>query len=392
MDHSQQDEFLMFLDENRQPSILPKGLNAYLVNKESKEEINIRQARVFIGRKNCDVNIVDDTVSEKHATIGFFDGFFFLIDLKSKNKTFLNNQNVVESILCDGDEIQIGSVSLIFHVSGTVDTGHSIINAKSPTVGQILGVMFETDTDTFFDETQIAISDKQAEVAQASLVEIVLHQKTGSNIGRVVKFLQSEVLIGRGHGDLPVKDADVSKKHAVIETFGTDQVFIKDLDSTNGTFVNGKKTKRAQIGSGDEIKIGNTEFLLKVGDVHQPTKKRMPSECLVKLKVVSGQMLGKVFDVGAGTWIIGSENVDINIKDSWIEKRHAKLKIAPERYALEDLSVKSGTFVNKKKVQKCVISSGDLITLGRSQIKIETLGEDDQSVTSALAKVGLGLK
>jgi pSer/pThr/pTyr-binding forkhead associated (FHA) protein len=35
---------------------------------------------------------------------------------------------------------------------------------------------------------------------------------------------------------------------------------VQDLDSTNGTFVNGKRIDRAHIGSGDRLRVGRIEL------------------------------------------------------------------------------------------------------------------------------------
>ena len=49
----------------------------------------------------------------------------------------------------------------------------------------------------------------------------------------------------------------VSRRHAKITVTG-DQIFIQDLGSTNGTFVNGEKIKRARLQEGDRILIGTS--------------------------------------------------------------------------------------------------------------------------------------
>lgn len=49
----------------------------------------------------------------------------------------------------------------------------------------------------------------------------------------------------------------VSRRHAKI-TVGNDQVFIQDLGSTNGTFVNGEKIKRSRLNEGDRVLIGTS--------------------------------------------------------------------------------------------------------------------------------------
>ncbi|MEW6518151.1 MAG: FHA domain-containing protein [Thermodesulfobacteriota bacterium] len=70
-------------------------------------------------------------------------------------------------------------------------------------------------------------------------------------------------LIGRGReADLVLPDPAVSHRHALLE--GTDdQVWIKDLESTNGVWVNGSRiSARTSLHPGDFIQLGQLKFLL----------------------------------------------------------------------------------------------------------------------------------
>jgi len=68
----------------------------------------------------------------------------------------------------------------------------------------------------------------------------------------------SEIIIGRSSDlDMVLVEDMVSRKHAKIVTQG-DQVLIMDLGSTNGTFVNGERIKKARLKEGDRILIGTS--------------------------------------------------------------------------------------------------------------------------------------
>lgn len=60
--------------------------------------------------------------------------------------------------------------------------------------------------------------------------------------------------------DIVVPDHNVSRQHAEIRVEGGVH-WLVDLDSTNGTLVNGKKVKRVQLDSGDRIELGSTELV-----------------------------------------------------------------------------------------------------------------------------------
>src|SRR5580704_16348223 len=75
-----------------------------------------------------------------------------------------------------------------------------------------------------------------------------------------------QILIGRSSDlDMVLVEDMVSRKHARISMQG-DQIWIEDLGSTNGTFVNGEKIKRARLKEGDRVLIGTSILKVIAGD------------------------------------------------------------------------------------------------------------------------------
>ena len=73
---------------------------------------------------------------------------------------------------------------------------------------------------------------------------------------RVFEINKDRVIIGRGEdADLMLPNISVSRHHAEVSING-DQAYIKDLDSSNGTVLNGKRVQHAELSSGDEIVLG----------------------------------------------------------------------------------------------------------------------------------------
>jgi len=71
----------------------------------------------LIGRSTtCDVQIFDPKVSRKHMLIRFGNGAFFAQDQESSRGTVVNGERVMAQRLHDGDRIDLGDTSLIFHV------------------------------------------------------------------------------------------------------------------------------------------------------------------------------------------------------------------------------------------------------------------------------------
>src|SRR3954470_18075533 len=80
--------------------------------------------------------------------------------------------------------------------------------------------------------------------------------------------LESELLIGRtseGFGSLN-GDPEISRRHAQISRTPEGRLYISDLGSTNGTFVNGERISgSAWLNPGDVVKLGQSTLKVSGG-------------------------------------------------------------------------------------------------------------------------------
>jgi HD-GYP domain-containing protein (c-di-GMP phosphodiesterase class II)/pSer/pThr/pTyr-binding forkhead associated (FHA) protein len=82
--------------------------------------------------------------------------------------------------------------------------------------------------------------------------------KTGPNKGRTFEIKEAPLTIGREDNQLiQILDQGVSRAHAEIFRLG-EMCFVRDLNSTNGTFVNDVKVTEELLKNGDELLIGTT--------------------------------------------------------------------------------------------------------------------------------------
>ncbi len=71
-----------------------------------------------------------------------------------------------------------------------------------------------------------------------------------------VQLTKDRTTLGRRpYNDIVIDNLAVSGEHAVLQMSGA-EVFLEDLNSTNGTYVNGKAIKKQQLGNGDTVEIG----------------------------------------------------------------------------------------------------------------------------------------
>ncbi len=92
----------------------------------------------------------------------------------------------------------------------------------------------------------------------------VLEIIEGPGAGRVFRLEGHPLVLGRRElCDIVLPDGGVSRRHARLEP-GGDGWVITDLNSTNGTFVNGERIKSKALSSGDSVKMGATLCVYKV--------------------------------------------------------------------------------------------------------------------------------
>jgi pSer/pThr/pTyr-binding forkhead associated (FHA) protein len=71
-----------------------------------------------------------------------------------------------------------------------------------------------------------------------------------------VQLTKDRTTLGRRpYNDVVIDNLAISGEHAVFQMTGSD-VFIEDLNSTNGTYVNGKAAKKQQLQNGDTVEVG----------------------------------------------------------------------------------------------------------------------------------------
>jgi hypothetical protein len=86
-------------------------------------------------------------------------------------------------------------------------------------------------------------------------------QLVQGNAPRLVQIQETDFTIGRsGRSQLRLNDSQVSGTHVRLR-FAQGAWFIQDQDSSNGTFVNGKKIKAQRLNDGDQIRLGEITYI-----------------------------------------------------------------------------------------------------------------------------------
>jgi pSer/pThr/pTyr-binding forkhead associated (FHA) protein len=193
-----------------------------------------------IGREvDNDVVLDSSHVSRRHAVIVWREGAFEIADLGSTNGTQVNGEPVTQShILRDSDVMRLYDVELTFYESGKA----------AP----------ELETDPDVRKTLIVPPD-------AARPRLII--SAGPQEGREFPIRPGKMVIGRATAkatcDIALQDRSISRPHAQIER-QDDCFMLTDLDSANGTLVNGKRVAEpTALQDGDVIVLGEMTLLFR---------------------------------------------------------------------------------------------------------------------------------
>jgi pSer/pThr/pTyr-binding forkhead associated (FHA) protein len=217
---------------------LPEGL---------EQEFELGKPVITIGRAMTnDIVLGDARVSRNHARIECGSGGCTLIDLGSSNGTRLNGNRVVQANLTPGDVIDLGSSSLHYLEAAPVDeSGMTIINS-------------DADLEASLDQATIAVS-----LNNTSSPRLVVH--TPERTWEISLDEFESIIIGRAASDeIYLDNPKVSRRHAQVMRKG-DQFILRDLGSTNGTWVKDKRIEEHRLVNGDVFRIGGAQIFFKSG-------------------------------------------------------------------------------------------------------------------------------
>ncbi len=88
---------------------------------------------------------------------------------------------------------------------------------------------------------------------------------SGEEAGKVLNVEKTVVTVGRSGCDLVVDDPELSRRHVRVEFNGTD-ISLKDLDSTNGTYVDDQRISEVALDNRSKFRVGSHEIALVITD------------------------------------------------------------------------------------------------------------------------------
>ena len=187
-----------------------------LYSSRRPRKIVCRLTNVFGREKGCDFYMGSSSVSRRHAILWHTGSCMMLADLQSRTGTRVNCRSVTAGEIRHKDELQLGRYRLTLNTESGQPTGESI-----PAEIEIGGLP----------------SNRPA-----------------------IRVAEPMVLCGsQADLDLRLRSSQVSAVHCIFvpTVWG---VFVRDLFSRSGTFVNGKKVVEERLSGGDHVRIGKFDL------------------------------------------------------------------------------------------------------------------------------------
>jgi pSer/pThr/pTyr-binding forkhead associated (FHA) protein len=210
------------------------------------QEFLLNKSLVTLGRATTnDIVLPGGRVSRNHAQIQCAENGIILTDLGSANGVWLNGQRIAETKIQPGDRIEIsGHVVEYLPLATDIGDEATVINSENELEMTLL---------------QMSVPSSLNDTSQARLV-IHAPDRTWE-----IPLDDDSPTIGRNTANNLVLDyAKVSRNHARIERKGS-AFILRDLQSTNGTYIGEARIEQHALENGDTFRIGPTRIVFKSG-------------------------------------------------------------------------------------------------------------------------------
>lgn len=306
---------------------------------EGRFQIAAGARPVILGRhKDATIRVKNPTVSRRHVRILWDDGRLKVLDQGSSAGTFLNGKRIKEGHASGGDLIVCGKL-----------------------------------------EVRVIAMESQATAATEGRWTICYQDVEGNVYRHPVGHGHPPVVLGRSQvADIRLRDGTVGRKHCRV-AWEDGELIATDLDSRNGTFINGERVRQRALAPGDELKCGSYPVRVEGpgstpedaayaewGDEWDADEEMSAPGWFLLYTDDSGHIsyesLGPRYRVLA---IGSSPDCEIHSDDRGAESDHAEVAWDEGILVVKDLQTEIGTYVNDRLVEEEeILRNGDVIACG----------------------------
>ena len=320
-----------------------------------------------------DIVLDDATVSRRHASISFHDGNFVMEDNESASGTLVEGMQATRTMLQSGSVLRLGETEMVFMESETAP-GPEATGAGAPPSPGAPG------------ETMVVQPPQEVVMAWLAVT-------TGPRKGQTHQLRIGDNSLGRGaENDMVIEDNAVSRSHAMVRV-RDDEMVLVDLGSRGGTKVAGQTLVGKSIASGGVVRIGQTTLNLVTVEAgaQAPGPVSSAAQTMVEQQgpgaggvmiVQSGPDAGKSFPLVQGDNAVGRDpGGEVVLSDDAVSRRHALIRNEQDKIIVFDLGSRTGTQVDGEPLRGHVLSAGETITLGSTELVLMQPGSGEGSAS-----------
>lgn len=223
---------------------------------------------------------------------------------------------------------------------------------------------------------------------------ITLTALSGPDAGSVFTLKNDVIVIGRSSAcDVMLHDGALGRRHSEIRHEGG-QVFLTDLGSVNGTFVNDQRERVTTciLKNRDEISFGKSRLRVEFSEQEEEASVSATAPVSASpqllLRVIQGKDRGRVFELQPGVkrFTVGrGQEANFVLEDRRVSRIHCTVERTPAGFLLMDEGSLNGTFVNDNPTRiSCIeLHGGDILRLSDTRIQVETFPLEDATVFAA---------
>lgn len=211
------------------------------------DEYSFEEGEFIVGRSHSgDIILPSDNVSRRHARLYTQGGRCFIEDLNSSNGVFVNGQRIHRPFeIVRAAQIKVGDYYL--HVEGA---GYGDPDPQREVARQ---------------QGAQAAYEMSPDPGGSAAIYGRLVGTSEPVLGQPYDLVRAMTLVGRGKDcAVTVIDPSMSRVHAKVGRDHDGDLFVEDLRSSNGTYVNDTRISRQKVDHGDRVRFGNVEFILEL--------------------------------------------------------------------------------------------------------------------------------
>jgi len=210
-------------------------------------------ATTRIGRsRDCDLVIDDGKISRSHATITANGRHILIEDLGSTNGTWVNGRRVTAPVtLVDGDEVRFQRHSFVVRLQ--LD---ATVQETSPRVPVALP-----------QAAAPKVSERPAGVQNIADAHFVVADDEGGRVLELPAKRDGVWTIGRNDAcDVVLVEPGVAGRHVQLR-YKRKNWRLVNLVSASSTLVNGRKSEKAYLADGDEVRLGSAMMVFHTAQI-----------------------------------------------------------------------------------------------------------------------------